>query len=62
MQDEQRWFAGQDCHTVCGLLESIADGINGQIGGWYLDKGQRGYLYGIEVPFDYCGEIPKGME
>lgn len=53
---------GQDCHTVCGLLESIPDCLNKQIGGWYLENGRKGYFYGIQVPIDYSGEIPEGME
>lgn len=52
---------GMDCHTVTGLLESIPS-LHGQIGGWYFENGKRGYLYGIEVPEDYSGEVPEGME
>ncbi len=57
----QESIPGLDCHTVCGLLESIKS-YNGQVGGWFYKDGRRGYLYGIEVPPDYNGEIPRGME
>ncbi|WP_103135120.1 hypothetical protein [Mesotoga sp. B105.6.4] len=57
----QEGIPGQDCHTVTGLLESIQS-LNGQIGGWYFEGEKRGYLYGIKVPMDYNGEVPKGME
>jgi len=57
----QEGIPGQDCHTVTGLLESIQS-LHGQIGGWYFEGDKRGYLYGIEVPIDYRGEVPEGME
>ncbi|MCX7746605.1 MAG: AraC family transcriptional regulator [Clostridia bacterium] len=50
-----------DCNAVCGLLESIKS-FNGQIGGWFNTNGKKGYLYGIEVPVDYNGDVPQGME
>ncbi len=49
-----------DCHAVIGLLDSLPS-RNGQIGGWYVRDGHRGYLYGIEVPEDYAGPVPHGM-
>ena len=53
---------GQEyCHRVEGILESIKS-FNGQIAGWFYQEGKRGYLYGIEVPVDYKGEVPEGME
>jgi AraC family transcriptional regulator len=48
-----------DCHKVEGLLASIS--ANAQIGGWYEDKGRKGYLYGVEVSADYSGPVPAGM-
>lgn len=51
---------GVDCHAVIGLLDSLPS-RNGQIGGWYQEGDQRGYLYGIEVPEDYAGPVPEGM-
>lgn len=57
----QESIPGQDCQTVTGLLESIPS-LRGQVGGWYFEGGKHGYLYGIEVPIDYKGEVPEGME
>lgn len=48
-----------DCHKVEGILASIT--ANAQIGGWYEDKGRKGYVYGVEVPADYSGTVPAGM-
>lgn len=58
----QENIPGQNCQTVCGLLESIPGSINGQVGGWYHENDKQGYFYGIEVPSDYNGDIPAGME
>ncbi len=53
---------GRDyCSEVSGLLESIRS-FNGQVGGWFYAQGKRGFLYGIEVPVNYAGEVPEGME
>ncbi|WBW96825.1 helix-turn-helix transcriptional regulator [Oceanirhabdus sp. W0125-5] len=68
----QEKIPGQDCNTICGLLESIKGKIDtvsgrvgefdGQIGGWFYDEsGKKGYLYGIRIPLDYDGELPKQM-
>ena len=51
---------GLDCHAIEGQLASLT--ANAQIGGWYQDKGDPGYLYGVEMPLDYAGPIPAGME
>jgi AraC family transcriptional regulator len=51
---------GTDCPTVEGLLTSIS--ANAQIGGWYGKEGKGGYLYGVELPADYAGPVPQGME
>jgi len=52
---------GTDCYAVLGLLDSLP-AKNDQIGGWYQQGGVKGYLYGIEVPEDYSGPIPEGLE
>lgn len=57
----QENIAGLDCDSACGLLESIPS-LNGQIGGWYYANDKKGYMYGIEVPADFSGVIPEGME
>jgi len=59
--EKQKRIPGLDCHTVVGLLESIPS-RNGQIGGWFHRDGRQGYFYGIEVPEDYAGPVPEGME
>ena len=62
--EAQEKFPGQDCDTVCGILASIIgeEGFNGQIGGWFYEDGKRGYIYGVEVPVDYDGEVPGFFE
>jgi AraC-like DNA-binding protein/predicted transcriptional regulator YdeE len=53
---------GRDrCDEVDGILSSIKS-FNGIVGAWFYQDGQRGYMYGIEVPPGYSGEIPEGME
>jgi AraC family transcriptional regulator len=49
------------CNDVCGVLESIKS-FNGQVGGWFISNGKKGYFYGVEVPEDYKGDVPQGME
>lgn len=68
----QEKIPGQDCDTICGLLDSISDKLDritgkigefdGQIAGNFFDvTGKRGYMYGIRLPADYKGELPKQM-
>jgi AraC family transcriptional regulator len=49
------------CDEVDGVLSSIKS-FNGIVGAWYYQDGKKGYMYGIEVPPGYSGEIPEGME
>lgn len=60
------------CNTIGGLLDSIKeklDGITGKIGefdsqvGAYFfnEAGKKAYAYGIRIPIDYSGELPKQM-
>jgi len=36
--------------------------FDGQIGGNFYDEtGEKGYVYGIRMPEDYSGELPKQM-
>lgn len=74
---KQALIPGQDCETICGLLESIQgklDGDNGeeyagQVMGYLNDAAGRlcdwGYLrtecYGARLPADYSGEVPAQM-
>ncbi len=50
--------SGEDCHRIEGILASVT--ANAQIGGWYEENGRKGYLYGVEVPADYAGPVPRG--
>lgn len=78
---KQSRIPGQDCETICGLLESIpgklddmgGSGINsgsgqimafineptGRICSWGIPLAES---YGVRLPMDYCGEIPKQMQ
>ncbi len=56
-----------DCDEVLGYIESmqhVADPVViGHTAGWYRKPdGGRGYFYGLGVPEDYKGEVPKGFE
>lgn len=73
---KQALIPGQDCETICGLLESIRGKLDddggeyaGQIMGYLNDATGRlcdwGYLrtecYGARLPADYRGEVPAQM-
>lgn len=68
-QDE---IPGQDCDTICGLLDSIKgklDGsdevigeFSGQIMGYIQEAdGRCPEAYGIRLPHDYAGLVPEQM-
>jgi AraC-like DNA-binding protein len=59
---EEEKYGYDRCSEIDGLLESIPGSINSVRGGWFYQDGKRGYMYGIDVPPDYSGEIPEGME
>lgn len=60
------WKKGHSCDEICGTLESMSNhalpGQLGQMGGWFYQNGQKGYLYGIPVSLEYDGPIPEQME
>jgi AraC-like DNA-binding protein/predicted transcriptional regulator YdeE len=59
-KDKEKY--GRDrCDEIGGILESIKN-FNGMIGAWFYQDGKRGFMYGIEVPANYAGEIPGGIE
>ena len=73
---KQALIPGQDCETICGLLESIQGKLDddggeyaGQVMGYLNDATGRlcdwGYLrtecYGARLPADYRGEVPAQM-
>ncbi len=59
-KDEAKYHRDR-CDEVDGFLSSIKN-FNGIVGAWYSENGKKGYMYGIEVPPGYNGEIPEGME
>jgi len=58
---EEEKYGRDRCSEVEGILESIKS-YNCLRGGWFYQDGKRGYMYGIDVPVDYAGEVPEGME
>lgn len=78
---KQSQIPGQDCGTICGLLDSIKGKLD-DMGGAGSDSGSgqiMAYIneptgricswgiplaesYGVRLPADYCGEIPKQMQ
>lgn len=68
----QEKIPGQNCNTICGLLDSIKEKLDsmtgkigefdGQIGANFYDEaGKKGYAYGIRIPAGYVRELPKQM-
>lgn len=55
-----------DCDEVSGVIESMRNVAHEVVGchmaGWFYENGKKGYFYGLGVPADYNGEIPKGFE
>jgi AraC family transcriptional regulator len=49
------------CAEVDGVLSSIKN-YNGVVSGRFYREGKWGYMYGIEVPQNYHGAVPEGME
>lgn len=51
---------------VWGVLESIKGALYEPIGAWLPEKlrtpGTSRYIQGVEVPLDYAGPVPEGME
>jgi AraC-like DNA-binding protein len=70
--EKQENLPGQDCDTICGLLDSIKgklDGDDSVIGKYsgqimariYEDGGKRPDAYGVRLPGNYGGAIPENM-
>lgn len=77
---KQSLIPGQDCETICGLLDSIKGKLDdkggsesnsgagqimayindpkGRVCGWGIPRAE---CYGVRLPFDYKGEVPKQM-
>ena len=79
--EKQSKILGQDCETICGLLDSIkeklddiggseADSSSGQIMAYINEPTGRicswgiplAECYGVRLPIDYIGDIPKQMQ
>ena len=56
---EEEKYGGDRCDKVEGILQSIKSPT---VGGWFYRDGKRGYFFGVDVPIDYAGEVPEGME
>ncbi len=70
--ERQKEIPGQDCDTICGLLDSIRgkldgdDHVVGQFSGQimahlYEADGRCAEAYGVRLPADYRGTIPEQM-
>jgi hypothetical protein len=70
--EKQEKIPGQDCHTICGLLDSIKgklDGKDNVIGKYsgqimasiYEANGKRAEAYGVRLPANYNGPTPAQM-
>ena len=79
--EKQSHIPGQDCETICGLLDSIPGKLDdmggaqansgagqimsfinepdGRICSWGIPLAES---YGVRLPADYCGEVPKQMQ
>lgn len=69
---KQDSIPGQDCDTICGLLDSIKGKLDGEddvigtysgqiMGHIYELDGRCAECYGVRLPIDYSGEIPEQM-
>jgi hypothetical protein len=69
--ERQDKIPGEDCDTICGLLDSVKgkldgeDGVIGQYSGQIMarifENGKRAEAYGVRLPADYGGELPPKM-
>ena len=70
--DKQSKIPGQDCDTICGLLDSIKGKLDGKddvIGKYsgqimariYETGGRQAEAYGIRLPANYNGSVPENM-
>ena len=58
---EEEKYGRDRCDEIDGVLSSIKS-YNGMVSGRYFQNSKWGYMYGIEVPSNYTGDIPEGME
>jgi AraC-like DNA-binding protein len=68
---KQEKIPGQDCNTICGLLDSINEKLDGnpevigkfsgQAMAYLEEQGQRFEAYGVRLPYDWAGAKPEQM-
>jgi predicted transcriptional regulator YdeE len=70
--EKQKNIPGQDCDTICGLLNSIEGKLDGKddvIGKYsgqimahiYEKNGKTAEAYGVRLPVNYNGPVPENM-
>jgi hypothetical protein len=70
--EKQDKIPGQDCDTICGLLDSIKGKLDGKddvIGKYsgqimayiYENNGKTAEGYGVRLPANYNGTVPENM-
>jgi hypothetical protein len=69
--EKQKKIPGQDCDTICGLLDSIKgkldgkDDVIGQYSGQIMahinENGRKAEAYGVRLPQNYSGAKPDNM-
>jgi hypothetical protein len=70
--EKQGTIPGQDCHTICGLLDSIKGKLDGRddvIGKYsgqimayiYEDNEKKAEAYGARLPANFNGSVPPQM-
>lgn len=64
--DYMSFWGSHDCDKTCGIIDSMSHIMHPVVtchtAGWFYEDGRRGYFYGLGIPLDYKGEIPKGFE
>ncbi len=71
--EKQEKIPNQDCHTICGLLDSIKgkldgkDGVIGEYSGQIMahifeEDGRCAEAYGVRLPINYSEKIPEQMQ
>ncbi|ULQ59299.1 helix-turn-helix transcriptional regulator [Brucepastera parasyntrophica] len=70
--EKQENIPGQDCHTICGLLDSIKEKLDGNandpgkysgqiMARIYEENGKTPEAYGVRLPATYSGPVPDNM-
>lgn len=66
MVDGERIWPGHDCDLVTHTVESMAHlsdtVVTAHTAGWRIHGEERDYFYGIGLPVNYNGVVPRGFE